>query len=136
MTAEPMRREQLEALALDLVSDAAIGVTGEDEMEPEDRAALYSIFFGKFCCFIHAAEKAAVEVEREAQSTLKDAVEELLTVAMLRGDNDLPSPPDDPGLWTARMQEAWYELERVFTDVGGEIDLEPDRKIEREARGW
>lgn len=39
-----------------------------------------------------------------------DAVDELLEVAGLRGDNELPHPEDDPKLWTARMQEAWDTL--------------------------
>ena len=48
---------------------------------------------------------------------LKDAVEELLEVAKLRGDNELPAPPDDPKLWTARMQEAWDLLDEAYKDT-------------------
>ena len=44
---------------------------------------------------------------------LLDAARELVKVANLRGDNELPHPCDDPGLWTARMQTAWDDLERV-----------------------
>ena len=35
---------------------------------------------------------------------------ELLEVADLRGDSDLPGPYDDPKMWTMRMQEAWDNL--------------------------
>jgi len=45
---------------------------------------------------------AADEIER-----LREALEELIECADLRGDADLPHPADDPLLWTARMQEAW-----------------------------
>jgi hypothetical protein len=37
----------------------------------------------------------------------REALEELVEVADLRGDSDLPHPCDDPKLWTARMIEAW-----------------------------
>lgn len=46
---------------------------------------------------------------------LEEAGEELLEVATLRGDNELPSPPDDPKLWTARMQEAWDIFEQTLS---------------------
>lgn len=39
------------------------------------------------------------------------AAVELLEVAGLRGDNDLPHPCNEAKLWTARMQEAWDELQ-------------------------
>ena len=42
------------------------------------------------------------------------AVAELLEVANLRGDNDLPHPADDPELWTARMQNAWNSLANIM----------------------
>ena len=41
---------------------------------------------------------------------VNDAADELLEVARLREDNELPHPADDPKLWTARMQDAWDEL--------------------------
>ncbi len=47
------------------------------------------------------------EGERDA---LRTASAELLEVADLRGDADLPHPEDDAKLWTARMQTAWDEL--------------------------
>lgn len=46
-----------------------------------------------------------------------DAVEELLTVAALRGDDQLPHPCDDPILWTARMQEAWDDLREALGEA-------------------
>ena len=45
---------------------------------------------------------------------IADAASELMEVADLRGDNCLPSPPDDPKLWTARMQSAWDELDAAL----------------------
>ena len=51
------------------------------------------------------AEKAEAEHKR-----LHDAASELLEVASLRGDNDLPHPTDDPKMWTGRMQDAWQDL--------------------------
>lgn len=48
---------------------------------------------------------------------LKEAARELLEVASLRGDNDLPHPADDPKLWTARMADAWAELEAAVDEV-------------------
>ena len=41
---------------------------------------------------------------------LTDAAGELLAVADLRGDTDLPHPCDDDRLWTARMGNAWDEM--------------------------
>ena len=46
--------------------------------------------------------------------TLKAATEELIEVASLRGDNELPHPSDDPALWTARMQQAWDILANIL----------------------
>ena len=55
-------------------------------------------------------ENASLQQRVEA---LGDAVVELIAVATLRGDNELPHPADDPKLWTARMQTAWAELEAL-----------------------
>jgi len=55
----------------------------------------------------------------ERLDILRDAVGELLEVATLRGDNNLPSPPDDPLLWTARMQDAWDCLQYAFDETDG-----------------
>ena len=38
------------------------------------------------------------------------AATELLEVADLRGDSDLPHPSNDNNFWTARMQTAWDDL--------------------------
>lgn len=61
--------------------------------------------------------------------SLREALGELLEVADLRGDSTLPSPPDDPILWSARMQTAWDEAraalatpERTGYDLTQEID--------------
>lgn len=56
-------------------------------------------------------KEAAARIEE-----LEDALIELVEVANLRGDNELPAPPDDPLLWSARMQTAWDEAERVVRD--------------------
>jgi len=42
------------------------------------------------------------------------SIEELLEVAYLRGDNDVPLPENDPRLWSVRMQTAWDEMERAL----------------------
>lgn len=47
----------------------------------------------------------------EQQNDLLDAAIELIAVATMRGDNDLPHPSDDELLWTVRMQDAWIVLE-------------------------
>ena len=58
---------------------------------------------------------AAAKTERDAAQAvvakLLPAVDELLEVAALRGDSSLPHPADDDKNWTARMQDAWDELE-------------------------
>lgn len=56
--------------------------------------------------------KAAIDALRSGRLVVVakdyvDAVDELLEVANLRGDNDLPHPCNDHKLWTARMQTAW-----------------------------
>jgi len=43
----------------------------------------------------------------------RNVVAEFIECARLRGDNDLPHPCDDAKLWTARMIEAWAELEAL-----------------------
>ena len=53
-------------------------------------------------------DKQADEIERLL--IMSDAVDELLEVAALRGDDQLLHPADDAKLWTARMQDAWTEL--------------------------
>ena len=53
---------------------------------------------------------------------VEEAAQELLEVADLRGDSDLPHPADDPKLWTARAIDAWDELRAA---------LAPDEKEQR-----
>jgi len=54
------------------------------------------------------ALEAGVRIaELEAQV---EAAREVLEVADLRGDTDLPHPANDPKLWSARMQDAWDSL--------------------------
>ncbi|OFX10845.1 MAG: hypothetical protein A2516_00330 [Alphaproteobacteria bacterium RIFOXYD12_FULL_60_8] len=50
------------------------------------------------------------------EQRLREALEELVEVAVLRGDNDLPHPCDDPKLWTARMQEAWDDAQALLNE--------------------
>ena len=67
---------------------------------------------------VHLRDKIKILVEDVGRLTLiikdlenvRDSASELLEVAKLRGDNELPCPPDDPKQWSARMQEAWYNL--------------------------
>ena len=60
-------------------------------------------------CF--ACQRLRVVRARQAKddeiARLREALEELITVADLRGDADLPHPANDDKLWTARMQTAW-----------------------------
>ena len=49
--------------------------------------------------------------------TLLDAAIELLAVAEIRGDDELPHPVDDPLMWTARMQDAWTDLREAVEYV-------------------
>lgn len=46
---------------------------------------------------------------------LEGCAQELLLVADLRGDADLPLAEDDSKLWTARMQQAWDDLRALLT---------------------
>lgn len=56
---------------------------------------------------IELAPEVTALARVRALEELFDNTEELLECANLRGDNQLPAPPDDPELWTARMQDAW-----------------------------
>ena len=64
----------------------------------------------------HAARLA--EVERQAAAAMA-ALAELVEVADLRGDSDLPHPCDDPKLWTARMITAWEEARAALEGTAG-----------------
>jgi hypothetical protein len=61
---------------------------------------------------VAALEKVTRERDkaRAEAARLREAATELLEVADLRGDSDLPHPADDPIDWTARMQDAWDDL--------------------------
>ena len=63
------------------------------------------------------AGRKRAEAERDALrarvAELEAALTELLEVAGLRGDNSLPPPEQDFKMWSARMQTAWDEAERV-----------------------
>lgn len=59
----------------------------------------------------------SIPVLLEEIARLRNALSELVEVADLRGDSDIPHPCDDPKLWTARMQSAWDNARSV---LGGE----------------
>ncbi len=61
-------------------------------------------------------EVLAADTSPQQEVSLRDAAEELLECADLRGDAYLPHPEDDPQFWSARMQTAWDEL-RVAVDT-------------------
>lgn len=56
----------------------------------------------------------AIKELKDRYKQLLEASMELFVVAERRGDNCLPNPADDPALWTARMQDAWGELEDIL----------------------
>lgn len=51
------------------------------------------------------------------EKRLREALEELLECADLRGDSELPHPADDPKRWTARMQEAWDDCRAALAET-------------------
>lgn len=63
---------------------------------------------------------------------LREAIEELIEVADLRGDSDLPHPADDPKLWTARMIDAWDGGREALSSTSATAQQTVER-IEREA---
>jgi hypothetical protein len=66
---------------------------------------------GECCCMNgYTSSVCPVHASPPSDQGLRDAAEELLTVADLRGDSDLPHPADDEKHWTARMQTAWDDL--------------------------
>lgn len=67
-----------------------------------------------------APEMAEKIVKLEAdKAELLVALEELIEVADLRGDSDLPHPADDRKLWTARMQTAWDDARAAIAKAQG-----------------
>lgn len=77
---------------------------------------------------IAAAPETAAERDR-----LRDCLAELVEVATLRGDNDLPHPADDDILWTARMAEAWGEADALLEEVDVDISkaVTDSRRLEQ-----
>lgn len=69
------------------------------------------------------SENAALKEALARAEAVTDAAVELVEVAELRGDNALPSPCDDPLLWTARMQDAWNYLETALEATNEEPQL-------------
>lgn len=57
-------------------------------------------------------------IKRERDAAV-EALGEIVEVATLRGDNDLPHPADDQKTWTARMQTAWDDAEAVLAEMDG-----------------
>ena len=56
----------------------------------------------------------------EKLERVAEAAAELSEVAQLRGDNVLPEPPDDPKRWSARMNDAWGELDASLAALDGD----------------
>ena len=56
---------------------------------------------------------------RRRVDELEEALGELIEVAELRGDNELPHPCDDALLWTAQMQDAWDWAEDILAKREG-----------------
>ena len=71
------------------------------------------------CKSFAEAQKELAEAKKDGER-LRGAALELLLVAVLRGDNSLPHPEDDPLLWTARMQTAWDELDAAMAEESRE----------------
>ena len=77
-------------------------------------------FYDEAADRIEGLEEASVVDFKERDRYLKEnerlreVLGELIEVAALRGDTDLPHPEDDPLLWNVRMQEAWDDAERVI----------------------
>jgi hypothetical protein len=75
---------------------------------------------GECCCMNgYTSSVCPVHASPPSDQGLRDAAEELLTVADLRGDSDLPHPADDEKHWTARMQTAWDDLRAALASKKG-----------------
>ena len=103
--------EELETVNRTLHSAAGANLKRIEELERQN-AAIDSEAEAHIGDPLMTLEAALDEIER-----LRKALGELVEVANLRGDNELPHPEDDPLLWNARMQDAWDEAARV---IGGE----------------
>jgi hypothetical protein len=72
------------------------------------------------------ALEAGVRIaELEAQV---GAAREVLEVADLRGDTDLPNPADDLKPWTARMRTAWEGLRVILARADAALAGEPGER--------
>jgi hypothetical protein len=72
--------------------------------------------------FTEKGRMLGVKQVGDREKRLEDVLRELLEVADLRGDSDLPHPSDDPLLWTARMQTAWDEARAALAKVEDSTD--------------
>ena len=63
--------------------------------------------------------KAAFLAADARAKALEAAGRELLEVADLRGDSDLPHPAKDDKFWTARMQTAWDDFRAALAGEKG-----------------
>jgi len=63
--------------------------------------------------------RAEHNVKITKADALCEAAQELVEVADLRGDADLPHPSNDPKLWTARMQTAWDDIRKAIAEYEG-----------------
>ena len=61
------------------------------------------------------ARNEELQREQEKMQAVVEAARELVEVASLRGDNELPHPSDDPKLWSGRMQDAWIDIEHSLS---------------------
>ena len=116
---EPQKKTDIPEVVLERCARAALkpvkdAIFSEDELwgllPPNARNGIYATT-ARVLTAAHYAEMV------EAHQALCDSVEELLEVARLRGDNELPHPENDPKLWTARMQTAWDDLQAAIDDA-------------------
>ena len=100
------------------IPEAVLDKAGQALSERSDKDWLWTtrFFKARYMAKAKAVLAAAHYAELvDAHQALRDSVEELLEVARLRGDNELPHPENDPKLWTARMQTAWDDLQAAMT---------------------
>lgn len=68
----------------------------------------------------NAKLRVKLATEQARVLRLENVLTELVEVADLRGDSELPHPADDPKTWTARMQTAWDEAHAALGEVAGD----------------
>lgn len=83
------------------------------------------------CCL--ASDVKARDEALDQVLVLMGALEELIEVADLRGDSDLPHPADDPKLWTARMIDAWDGGREALSNTST-LAAQRKREIEKQTR--